>query len=372
MFDIKVKTKDFLRAIRIVENAILDERIDNSRVGIYIETKEDKLEFRAMGYHLFIKCYCDAEIINEGKIVIKHRLVEEYLRKVIDEKVEIKEENNQIKIVTPDSISNYSLIEIDEIPELDVINGVEYIVDKKLLLENIEKTQFAATTDQEKAKINCLKFEVEDKTLKLVATDSYRLMYREIEIEENNTNENVSVSVPLKLTQALLKIFRESELNEIIFRSEGTKVLFKLDDIEVISKVVELQFPDYIAILDNVRVEKKIKVNKTDLYTALSKVLIFVRDKKERKDVAEFLFTENKLKISGYGEFGNGSSELNIIKDCPDIKIYLNVKFILEYLATVKNSEILEIDMSDEISAVLFKEDDNKNNNVYLTMPLKI
>ncbi|MBE2989795.1 hypothetical protein IMK14_03980, partial [Sneathia sp. DSM 16630] len=48
MLDIKVKTKDFLRAIRIVENAITDD----TKGGIYIETTEDnKLEFKAIGYN---------------------------------------------------------------------------------------------------------------------------------------------------------------------------------------------------------------------------------------------------------------------------------------------------------------------------------
>ena len=158
----------------------------------------------------------------------------------------------------------------------------------------------------------------------------------------------------------------------MIFRSEGTRVLFKLDDIEVITKVTELQFPDYVGILNNVKVDKKVKINKSDLHTALEKVQIFVRDKKEKKDVAEFLFTGDKLRISGFGEYGSTSSDVLIVKDCPDIKIYLNVKFIIEYLASVKNADILEINMSDEISAVLIKEDGNKNNNVYLTMPLKI
>ena len=197
-------------------------------------------------------------------------------------------------------------------------------------------------------------------------------MYREVEILENNTNENISVSIPLKITQALLKIFRETTLNKVTFRSEGTRVLFKLDDIEVITKVTELQFPDYVGILNNVKVDKKVKINKSDLHTALEKVQIFVRDKKEKKDVAEFLFTGDKLRISGFGEYGSTSSDVLIVKDCPDIKIYLNVKFIIEYLASVKNADILEINMSDEISAVLIKEDGNKNNNVYLTMPLKI
>ena len=84
------------------------------------------------------------------------------------------------------------------------------------------------------------------------------------------------------------------------------------------------------------------------------------------------MFTGDKLRISGFGEYGSTSSDVLIVKDCPDIKIYLNVKFIIEYLASVKNADILEINMSDEISAVLIKEDGNKNNNVYLTMPLKI
>ena len=435
MLDIKVKTKDFLRAIRIVENAITDDSkggiyiettednklefkaigynlfikcycdafiinegkilikhklieeflrkvkdeevenaiTDDSKGGIYIETTEDnKLEFKAIGYNLFIKCYCDAFIINEGKILIKHKLIEEFLRKVKDEEVEIKEENKKIKLITSDSVSNYSLIEYEQTQDIDIINGVEYTLDKKTLLENIENTQFAASSDIEKPKINCIKFDVEEKTLKLVATDSYRLMYREVEILENDTNENISVSIPLKITQALLKIFRETTLNKVIFRSEGTRVLFKLDDIEVITKVTELQFPDYVGILNNVKVDKKVKINKSDLHTALEKVQIFVRDKKEKKDVAEFLFTGDKLRISGFGEYGSTSSDVLIVKDCPDIKIYLNVKFIIEYLASVKNADILEINMSDEISAVLIKEDGNKNNNVYLTMPLKI
>ena len=368
MLDIKVKTKDFLKALRIVENAISDD----SKLGIYIETKDNKLEFRAMGYNLFIKCYCDAQVITQGSIVIKHRLIEEFLKKVNDEFIEIKEESKKIKVVTSDSVSNYSIIEFEKTPDVNIINGVEYVFDKKTLLENIENTQFAASNDIENAKINCIKFDVEENILKLVSTDSYRLMYREVEILENNTNENISVSIPLKITQALLKIFRESLEDKVIFRSEGTRVLFKLADTEIITKVVELQFPDYVGILNNVRIDKKIKINKNDLKEALEKVQIFVRDKKERKDVAEFLFAKDKLKISGFGEFGNGRSEVLIVKECDDIKIYLNVKFILEYLYTVKNSDILEINMYDELSAVLIKEDESNNNNIYLTMPLKI
>lgn len=40
------------------------------------------------------------------------------------------------------------------------------------------------------------------------------------------------------------------------------KVLFKLDDIEVLTKVVETPFPDYQGILDKIRTENVIKIKK--------------------------------------------------------------------------------------------------------------
>lgn len=372
MFSIKVKTKDFLKSIKIVENAIEDDKLDNSKNSIYIETKGNKLEFRVVGFSLSVKCECEANIISQGSIMIKHKLIEEFLRKVNDEEIEIRSENNTVKVITTDSIANYSLIEDDKPMDLGNVNGVKYRFNKKTLVENIENSKFAVSTDSSKTIINCIKFDVEENILKLVATDSYRLVYKEVDILENLTNENISVNIPLKTIDALLRIFKETSADEIIFKSEGTRVLFKLNDVEIITKVVEIQFPDYVNLLKNVKTTKKVLVNKADFQTVLEKVLIFVKDKKERKDVAEFVYKENELKISGDSEYGNASSRILVDKNFDDMKIYLNIKFLLEYLNTIKNSKIIEIDMHDEVSAVLLKEESSENNNVYLTMPLKI
>ena len=77
MLNIKVKTKDILRAIRIVENAIEDDKTDSRNTGIYIETDENKLIFKGIGQNIFIKCECDANIIEEGNIKNKYKLIEE-------------------------------------------------------------------------------------------------------------------------------------------------------------------------------------------------------------------------------------------------------------------------------------------------------
>ena len=66
------------------------------------------------------------------------------------------------------------------------------------------------------------------------------------------------------------------------------------------------------------------------------------------------------------------SENVLINKECEDIKIYLNGRFLLEYLNTVKNSKILEINLYDAVSAVILKEEDRSSNSIYLTMPLKL
>lgn len=372
MLNIKVKTKDILRAIRIVENAIEDDKTDSRNTGIYIETDENKLIFKGIGQNIFIKCECDANIIEEGNIIIKYKLIEEYLKKIDQETIEIVEKNSQIEIRNSESNARYTLIEYKKPIDAYISNGVEYIFDKKLLLENIENTQFAASTDITKTTINCIKFDVSKTTLKLVATDSYRLMYREVEMTENKTNENISVNLPLKTIQSLVKVLRESSSDELVLKSDGTKVLFKLNDVEILTKVVELQFPDYKTILETVKADKKIEIAKADFQKKLDLVQLFVRDKKERKDVAEFLFSADKLTINGNNDTAVVSENVLINKECEDIKIYLNVRFLLEYLNTVKNSKILEINLYDAVSAVILKEEDRSSNSIYLTMPLKL
>ncbi|WP_067143110.1 DNA polymerase III subunit beta [Oceanivirga salmonicida] len=373
MLSIRVKTKDFLRAIKIVENAIEDDKTDSKNTGIYIETIENKLLFKGIGFNLFIKCECPATITSEGNIIIKYKLIEEFLRKIDEEEVEIKEFDTSVNIIAKGSNASYNLIKYQKPVELSMLHGVEYLFDKKELSDSIESTIFAASTDISKLTINCLKFDIEENILKVVSTDSFRMMYREIDILENKTNENISVNIPLKTSQGLLKIFKETDADKVLLKSDGTKVLFELDDIQIITKVIELQFPDYTNILKNVKTDKIIKLSKNLLQKKLDLVYLFVKDKKERKDVAEFLFGKNELEIIGFNDTAKTEQKITISKDSDEsLKIYLNVKFILEYLNTIKKSEILEIKLSNEISAILLKEDDENNNDIYLTMPLKV
>ena len=69
--------------------------------------------------------------------------------------------------------------------------------------------------------------------------------------------------------------------------------------------------------------ENVIKVNKNELQLALEKVQVFIKDKKERKNVAEFILSENDLKISGSGDYGSTSSNIFVSNEnTVELKMY--------------------------------------------------
>lgn len=375
MLKIKVKRNDFLKSIRIVENAIEDDKMDGTNTGVYIECLKDRLEFKGIGNTQFIKCSCEANIIEEGNISIKYKLIEEYLKKIDDEEIEIIEKSSSIVVKASGGDVSFKLLEYVKPIELAIYNGAEYVFDKKRLLENVETTVFASSTDISKQSINSVKFDILENTLKIVATDSYRLMFRELDVLENSSNSISSINIPLKTIQTMIKVMKDSKAEEVIFKAEANKILFKIEDVqdvEVYSKVVEVEFPDYNSILKNVRTTKEVKVSNYELKKNLEIVSLFVKDKKERKDVAEFLFTSEGLHIKGSNELAAIDRKVNIDYEGEDIKIYLNVKYILDFLNTIKDERVIEIKLSEPLSPILMNNEMDSVDNKYLTMPLKI
>jgi len=77
MLNVKVDRKEILKAIQIVENSVT------------IILKGTDLE-------LSINTEISGEINSEGKIVIKHKLIEEFLKQIADEKIELIEEQGKL------------------------------------------------------------------------------------------------------------------------------------------------------------------------------------------------------------------------------------------------------------------------------------
>ena len=163
MLHIIVNRKSLLKAITIVENAVSENKIREVLSGIYIETKDEKAILRGTDLELTINTEIEAQVEEDGKIVIKHKLIEEFLKQISDEKITLIEENGKLIIQSSSTNTEFSLYNAENFPTQSPLNtGVEYIFSKQKLLNNIENVKISASTNPENLAVNCIRVEIEE------------------------------------------------------------------------------------------------------------------------------------------------------------------------------------------------------------------
>ena len=372
MLHIIVDRKSLLKAITIVENAVTENKIREVLSGIYIETNEGKAILRGTDLELSINTEISAQVEDEGKIVIKHKLIEEFLKQISDEKITLIEENGKLVIQASSTNTEFSLYDAGNFPvQSKLENGVEYVFEKEKLLNNIENVKISASPNPENLAVNCIRLEIEEDKLKLVSSDTYRLTYIEEDLDETQQGkENLSLSIPLKTIDGLIKIMKLIDEENITVKSDGSKVFFQFSNVEILTRTIDLQFPDYKSILNNSQHNKKILLNTKDFLSVLRRTAIFVRDNKEAKNGGIFNLANNKLLLIGTSENAQIKEEIVTIQEGADLKISLNVRFLLDYISTIEG-KVTVLELLNNKSSVIVRDEDN-DKSLYFTMPLAL
>ena len=372
MLHIIVDRKSLLRAMTIVENAVTENKVKEVLSGIYIETQGEKAILRGTDLELSIKTEIEAQVEEDGRVVIKHKLIEEFLKQISDDKITLIEESGKLVIQASSTNTEFSLYNVENFPlQSKLENGVEYVFEKGELLNKIENVKISASPNPENLAVNCIRVEIEENKLKLISSDTYRLTYIEEDLEESQKNkENLSLSIPLKTIDGLIKIMKLIDEEKIVVKSDGSKVFFKFSNVEILTRTIDLQFPDYKSILNNSQHNKKILLNTKDFLSVLKRTAIFVRDNKESKNGGIFNFSNNKLLLTGTSENAQIKEEIVTIQEGEDLKISLNVKFLLDYISTIKG-KVTVLELLNNKSSVIVKDEDN-DKSLYFTMPLAL
>lgn len=372
---IQIERIEFLKRLKVVEKTITENKIKPIISCAYIETRGDNLFFCGTNLETTIttemKC---KEVIESGKIVFQHQLVEEYLKELKDEFVVFSEIDGNLVIESSDSSSEFSLMNVEDFPKILVdedfsqkeeifkINSIE-------LAEILEKVKYAASSSSDNLSINCVRMENENKKLKFITTDTYRLVYLEKEIEK--INENVDVSIPLNTVEALTKLLRSIESTDISFYFINRQIFFKMEEVLVISRIIDMSFPNYKGILGNNSYNKKLTINAEVFLKMLKRITIFVRNNNETKYGATFYLEKKEMQVHGVNEVAKINEVLEVNYEGENIKIALNTKFLSDFVQTLNKNKDITLEFIASNSSVKIKEEE-ANDYLYVLMPLAL
>ena len=377
---IRVNRQNFLSAIRIVEKSIKENKIKPILSCIYAKVKGNKIYFTGTNLDTTIKTSIDVnEVIREGEVAFYYSIIDEYLKEIKDEFVVLRVENGNILFIeTEDSTTEYDVFSAEDYPNTfeNIIlneNNFKFEMPSQELVTIFENVLFSADTPDNIA-MNCIRIESILKHLHFVSTNTYRLTFLKKSIDKDIPD--FSVSVPADTISSIIKIIKGLDNEVIKIYKEDAHLYFQYKDTTIITKLIELRFPNYAEILSNISYDKKLYINNEKLTNLLKRILIFSRSNSESKYSSTYEFkhneeNKNKMSVSALNELARINEELDVNFEGEDLKISLNSKYLLEFIQNIPKEKELVLEFMYSNSAVKVYEKDD-DNYIYILMPLAL
>lgn len=372
--ELKIMKKELLGAVEVAENFISTERACMEHLKhVHIRTvRNDRIEIFTSDSETCAKVRINGHVEEEGKVAIPCKMFKTALKQAPDTEIMVKAYDYKIKITAKNYTSEIPLHEYNLGFKEDIVEALNFKIKRMELKEALEKVEFSASGDPENFAVNCVRLETEENKLTAIGTDTYRLAMCETEIIESQGN--VSVSIPLKAVKGLIKTLKSKiqglEETVLVMSDIGGKIVFRLGSVDIQTEPVKLAFPDYKAVIKGLNNDKKVTLNTKAFHASLKKGITVAKYCKEAKNGGVFDFHKSSLTVKAINEFTEFREKIDTVQTGKDLKISLNIKFLIDYLSKSKDS-LTVMEMSNERNAVLVRgESDSKW--LYLVMPLAL
>ena len=230
-----------------------------------------------------------------------------------------------------------------------------------------------ASPSQARPEISGVYLSFKGEELEIVATDSFRLAERKIEIKKKgNFPDELSLIIPQKTARELINVFGEKEEKVKIFVTPN-QVMFEAKmketdhpQAQIVSRMIDGEYPNYKEIIPQDFKTKVIvqrqsflsRVKAANLFSGkINKVKIKTDPDKEVLDV----FAQSS-------DLGQSETQVDCKKEGEDTEVSFNSRFFIDGLLSIKDKDVV-FELNGEGGPGVLKPTKNKGF-IYVVMPL--
>jgi DNA polymerase-3 subunit beta len=368
-----IQTEILLNNLLISQKALSTKTPAPYLQGIKMEVYENELVLLTSNSDISIKLSIKDESLNvenTGEILIPGRVFVDFIRKLDKGIVEFSViDNNVLKIHSHNTDLSLNLLTIEDYPEISFhLNDLPIKLDSKIMRAVIRQTTFAASSVENRPILTGVNIRVEDDKLIAIATDSFRLSQKKIDIQKNY--ENMNVVIPSKSLDELSKVL-ELDLDEILIHLNSKSIVFEYGNILFQSRLLEGNFPETSRLIPiDFPIILKFKLN--DLAIAVERASLLSIKDSYNSIVKLTLKPNNEVEItSNSPEIGKVVEEITPIEkvSTTPIKIAFSSKYFLDALKTFNSSEIY-VKFTGEIRPFIIEGNDDPGL-IQLILPVR-
>lgn len=335
--------------------------------NILLETIDGRLKLSTTDLEMGVTVWVGGKVEKEGKITIPARILSEYVLNLPPQKITLTLKGSDLKLESGNFHAEIKGVSAEEFPLIPKIDSEPLCkIDTADMRVALTQTIFAAANDESRPEIAGVFINIDGDKLRIAATDSYRLAEKIIGLKQE-VKERKQAIIPSKTLSELARIIGEED-GEISISFSENQVKFTLGGIEVISRLVEGQYPDYLQIIPK-EFTSVSEIEAKELADALKATSLF-----SKAEAADVQFTVNKknsqLEVSAEsGQVGKNITEIPIKTEGKDDTVVLNYRYVLDGLSAVGEPNV-NFSTNGDTGPGAITPIKNKGY-VYIIMPIK-
>jgi len=365
---VKAKRDEILNPLSAVSGIIERRHTLPILSNVLIDRNASSVSFLATDIEIQITARSTLTASGEARAVtVGARKLVDILRALPDNaEVTLDQQEKRLLVKAGKSRFTLQTMAAEDFPRLAKPAGevARFALPQKALRRLLGLVQYAMAQQDIRYYLNGLLMVVEEKHLKLVATDGHRLAFASLKLAADLPRQEVIV--PRKTVLELSKLLADTD-DEVKIEISPAQAAFSFGSIELVSKLVDGKFPDYTRVIPTQH-KNRLQIERESLRQALLRAAILSNEKFRG---VRWVLADGSLKIvSSNAEQEEAHEEIEVKYSGDALDIGFNVNYLLDVLNNVAGAEI-ECAFGDSSSSALISYAAEKDFK-YVVMPMRI
>ena len=335
------------RGLGVVGRAVATRTTLPITQHVLLSTDRSRLKLSATNLQIAISTWVGAQVEEEGAITIPARLLTDFVNSLPNERVDVDamEQPKGLSFRCARFEANINGTDAEDFPPIpSVEDGVVCRIDADVLRKAISHVEFAAATEDSRPVLTGIKVEAAGDGFTFAAADGFRLAVYKGKLAEPLDGE-LDFIIPSRAMQEVNRLIgSQQEQVEFTVTTARSQALFKLENVELTSQLIQGTFPNYGQLIPETW-GTRVVVDLNQFSQATKSTSIFARD---GSGIVRLQISEpsedsdmGRVSISSRAEeLGENQGEIDGQVEGDEAKIAFNSKYLVDVLEVLEEGKV--------------------------------
>jgi DNA polymerase-3 subunit beta len=352
---LSVMQENLARGLQVVSRAVSSRSTLPVLANVLLRTEDAGLKLTATNLEIGITYWVPGKIDSDGATTVPAKLLTDYVNALQGG------ERVDLELIAGETLhlragryeSHIKGIDADEFPAIQTAGERPTTrIAQNVLRRALEETAFAAASDEARPILTGVLARFEGSTVTLAAADNYRIAVKTIPILD--AVPETSVVIPARALNELVRILADvDEPIDIVLAQARNQILFHLEGIDLVSRLIDGQFPNYQQVLPQSHTTRAV-LDREELLRAVRPAALIAH---ESANIVKLQIESNGnagITVSANAEVGDHVGQVEAAVEGDGTTIAFNARYLADVLTNV-DAEQFALELNGPLSPGVFR-----------------